>query len=184
MVSLPTVFISYNPHSEVEQTLALRLHTIGAVHGFNMVLPDRSINSQTVSNETKARILSSDFFILFSTVHLSKVVQDEIQVAFSKHKDRSKILVVYDKSIGKNLAGAENCIEVYIDKKDDALAIVTSIAKRIKEIRPNTDSTFLSTLAGILLIGVGLFAMAEILSPPQKPPRKASPRKKKKKVNA
>ncbi len=179
MTNLPTVFLSYNPYSEVEQTLALRLHTIGAVHGYNMILPDRTFNSQVISLETKGRILISDFFILFSTESLSEVVQEEINIAFSKHKDKTKILVIYDTRTGRNLTGAENCTEVYIDTTEDALTIVTSIADKIKSLKAKTDESFLSTLSGILLIGVGLFALSEAFRvEPKKPRKKSIPKKK------
>ena len=36
-----TVFVTYNPGNDFAQTLAVRLHTIGAVHRFNMLMPDR-----------------------------------------------------------------------------------------------------------------------------------------------
>ena len=176
MAKLLSVFISYNPNSEVEQTLALRLHTIGAVHGFNMILPDRSYNATDVSQETKGRILTADYFILFSTLSLSEVVQEEINIAFSKHHDKSKILVIYDKARGKNLTGAENCTEVFINTKDDALKIVSEIASKLKEAKSKNDIGFLSGLSGILLIGVGLFALTEILSEPTKK-AKARPQK-------
>lgn len=93
----PNVFISYNPNSEVEQTLAIRLHTIGSVSGYNMMLPDRAFGSNVVSTETRNRITLSDYFIVFSTAKLSEVVRQEIEIAFNKHRDRSRILVVYDK---------------------------------------------------------------------------------------
>ncbi|MEY4935662.1 MAG: hypothetical protein RIS64_2021 [Bacteroidota bacterium] len=32
----PTIFISYNSNAANDQTLALRLHAIGAVNGFRM----------------------------------------------------------------------------------------------------------------------------------------------------
>ena len=80
MNTLPTIFISYNSNSEFEETLAIRLHTIGAVHGFNMYLPDRFNNKQGISLETQSRINLSDYYILFSTTNqLTKAALDEIQ---------------------------------------------------------------------------------------------------------
>lgn len=183
-MALPTVFISYNPYAEVEQTLAIRLHTIGAVHGLNMLLPDRSFGSSVVSPETKSRIMLSDFFILFSTSIMSNVVRDEIDIAFKKLADRSKILVVYDRKKGKNLSAAINCTEVYIDTQDDPLKIVTQITAAIKNVQSKPQqNSFLSSLGGILMIGVGLFALNELLSdddpPPRRKPIKKIARKKK-----
>ena len=160
MKALPAVFISYNPHSDIEQTLAIRLHTIGAVHGFDMLLPDRYYHANTVSTETRSRILLADFFILFSTESLSAVVEEEIIIAFSKLHDKSKIVVIYDQHIGKNLRGADNCTEIYIDTQDDPLKLVTQITKKIQAAQTkNTDTGFLSSLGGILLVGLGLFAL-------------------------
>jgi hypothetical protein len=184
--SLPTVFISYNPASTVEQTLAIRLHTIGAVHGFNMLLPDRTFTAQSVSNETRNRILLSDFFILFSTAPMSNVVQEEISIAYSKLHDRSKILVVYDQTVGKNLKSTENHTEVFIDTREDALKIVTDITKTIQSVQSKKaqGDSFLSSLGGILLIGVGLFALNEMFSDdePDAPRKRNTSTKKRKPV--
>lgn len=173
MPTQPSVFISYNPHSEFEQTLAIRLHTIGAVHGLNMLMPDRTHYSHNVSSETRNRILLSDFFIVFSTGLMSHTVKEEIKLAFSKLLDRSKILVVYDKRVGKNLAGADNCTEVFIDSKDEPLKIVTEISNKIKSVQINEGGdSFVSSLGGLLLIGLGLFALNEVFSDEPKPRRR------------
>src|SRR5882757_1129707 len=73
-----TVFVTYNPGNDFEQTLAVRLHTIGAVHGFNMLMPERFYGANQFSSETAFRIKSSDYFILFSTSTLKPVVQQEV----------------------------------------------------------------------------------------------------------
>jgi hypothetical protein len=168
-MSLPSIFISYNQNSEVEQTLAIRLHTIGAVHGYNMLLPERLSNAQTVSIESKYRIEQSDFFICFSTVTLTPIVQQEINIAFSKLHDRSKILVIYDERVGTNPTGAENCTAVFINTQDDPLKIVTAITKKLQTTSTKNESeSILSTLGGVLLLGLGLFALADGLGAPAK----------------
>ena len=53
----PVIFISYNPRNHDEETLAIRLHTIGAVNGFNMLLPDRYHSTTVIDDETKRRSL-------------------------------------------------------------------------------------------------------------------------------
>ncbi len=78
----PSVFISYNPNSEFEQTLAIRLHIIGAVHGLNMLMPDRTYYTYNASGETRSRILLSDFFLVFSTGLISATVKEEVKIAF------------------------------------------------------------------------------------------------------
>jgi hypothetical protein len=174
-MALPTVFISYNPNSDIEQTLAVRLHTIGAVHGFNMLLPDRVGFTQSVSNETKSRILSADYFILFSTTALSATVLEEIRIAASKLHDKSKILVIYDITVGKNLKGADNFTEVYISRSSPVEIILEKIISKIKSIqlRGNNQGGFLSILGPILLTGVALFALSSVFDEPAKPKRPA-----------
>lgn len=178
MTSLPTVFVTYNPHSELEQTLAIRLHSIGAVHGFNMLLPDRTFGPTAVSLETRSRILSADFFILFSTEQVSEVVVQEISIAFEKLQKRSRILVVYDQNVGKNLGGVENCTEVFVNTVDDPLKIVTEITSKLKAVKGSDTDSFLSSLGGLLMVGAGLFALSELFSEtPQRRRKRKSPRK-------
>lgn len=167
-MALPSVFISYNPNSDVEQTLAVRLHTIGAVHGFNMLLPERMGYSQSVSSETKSRILTADYFILFSTSTLSDTVLEEIKIASTKIHDKSKILAIYDLGVGKNLKGAENFTEIFIDRSSSVETILNKIISEIKSIqsRGNNQGGFLSVLGPILLTGVALFALSSLFDEP------------------
>jgi hypothetical protein len=139
-----------------------------------MLLPDRSFNSQTISGETRSRIMLADYFILFSTGKMSKVVKDEIDIAFAKLHDKSKILVIYDQSVGKNLPASDEYTSVFIDTREDPLKIVTEITKKIQSVPSKKSSdNLLSSLGGILMIGLGLFALNEIFSEDQKPkPRK------------
>jgi hypothetical protein len=165
-----TVFVTYNPGNDFEQTLAVRLHTIGAVHGFNMLMPDRFNSNGRLSNETTFRIKSADYFIFFSTSQLTMVVQQEISTAFAHLKDKSKILIIYNKV--KNLKHNENCTEVYIDaRKDSPQQILDKVILQIKQNQKSTkknavaqedDTT--SVLGGILLIGLGLFALDSLFN--------------------
>lgn len=101
------VFITYNPTSEEEQILAVRLHTIGALNGFRMYLPDRYYSIEALEDETKNRIMESDWFVIFSTRPLSKIVRDEINYAITiAKKDPSRIIVIYSSQNGKNLKGS------------------------------------------------------------------------------
>lgn len=185
-MALPTVFISYNPNSEIEQTLAIRLHTIGAVHGFNMLLPDRGAFNLAVSGETITRIQASDYFILFSTTVLSKTVLEEINVASAKLHDKSKILVIYDLGVGKNLKGVDFYTEVYINRTWSVEQILQTILDRIKALQKKGQSNngFLSALGPILLTGIALFALSNILDdgeeekrPRRKPAKKIAAKK-------
>ena len=166
MSQLPTIFLSYNSKSELEETLAVRLHTIGAVHGFRMLLPDRYGNDDNVSIETRSRINLSDYFILFSTLELSKQVTEEINIAFQHLNDKSKIIVIYDKQKGKNNGRTDNWTEIYIDSRTEPLQLIleqiiaelktkeTSNAKKQK----NTEDV----LVGILLVGLGLLLLGAL----------------------
>ena len=172
-MSPTTVFVTYNPNNDFEQTLAVRLHTIGAVHGFNMLLPDRYNGNTKLNSETLHRIKSSDYFIFFSTSPLTGIVQQEISSAFTHLKDKSKILIIYDKV--KNLKHNENCTEVFIDARRDApQEILNKIISEIqKSHKPSKNITKIngaakqddtvSALAGILLVGLGLLALGAVL---------------------
>jgi hypothetical protein len=159
-----TVFVTYNPGNDFEQTLAVRLHTIGAVNGFTMLMPDRFNSTNSLNNETAYRIKSSDYFIVFSTSALTEVVQQEVNMAFDHLKDKSRILIIYNKV--KNLKHNSNCTEVYIDAaKDSPQAILEKVITEIKQNQKNIkkqaekkDDTA-SVLGGILLIGLGLLAL-------------------------
>lgn len=164
-----TVFVTYNPGNDFEQTLAVRLHTIGAVHGFNMLMPDRFNGNGRLSNETAFRIKSADYFIFFSTSQLTTVVQQEISTAFAHLKDKSKILIIYNKV--KNLKHNENCTEVYIDaRKDTPQQILDKVIQQIKlnqkaitKNSPAQDDS-MSALGGLLLVGLGLLALDSLIN--------------------
>ncbi len=172
MSKLPTIFLSYNSGFDLEETLAVRLHTIGAVHGFRMFLPDRYDNHESVSAETRNRILMSDYFILFSTSVLGTQVQQEIAIASQHLKDKSKILVVYDRHKGKNIKGADNCTEIYIDSRAESTQqILERILAELKgKERTETKNTIKrqptaeDAIGGILLAGLGLLVLGALLN--------------------
>lgn len=179
-MSLPTVFISYNPQSDVEMTLAVRLHTIGGVNGLQINLPDRmSFQRPNLTEETKHRIRTSQYFLVFSTGSLSATVSQEIQYAFTTYNDSSKIIVIYDKHIGGNLQLAKKCTEIFIDPSDDLSTTVNSITSGIKSLHSKSNETSIG-LGGLILAGLGLFALASLFDHGA-PPRKRIPRKTSKK---
>jgi hypothetical protein len=154
-----TIFVTYNPRNDFEQTLAIRLQTLGAIHGFNMLLPDRFGGKPLVSQETEYRIKSADYFVLFSTSPLTSTVQEEIRVAYQHLKDKSRIIIVYDRV--KNLHHGLNCTEVYIDSsKSTAQEILQQTISSIQENQARkTKKDAQNTLGAFLLIGLGLLAL-------------------------
>lgn len=110
-----SMFISYNPHSELEQTLAVRLHTIGSVSGFQMFLPDRYHGSKTIDISTQERIRQADWFVVFTTQQLSSIVLEEIRFAYQLKHDKSKIIIVYDTSVGELVTNTEQCTKIPFD---------------------------------------------------------------------
>jgi hypothetical protein len=163
-----SIFISYNPNSDIEQTLAVRLHTIGAVHGFSMLLPDRTGYGKGISTETKNRILQTDYFILFSTTQISSIVYEEISFAYSHLQDKSKILVIYDEAVGIEQKLKDKFTYVGINRSSKIEVIVEKIIDEIKKIhtKRNAQNGFLSALGGILLTGIALFALSSALEKP------------------
>lgn len=163
----PTIFITYNDRAANDQTLALRLHAIGAVSGFRMLLPDRSNSKTVLDNETMARINMADYFILFSSVYLTKIVQAEIAYAHKQWHDTSKIIVVYDKAVGgKNLINTEQFTEILIDTRSQSLDKITAkimgaihrdqhqTIQKLEQDNRSKDGliTFLGIGAGLLLL--------------------------------
>lgn len=174
-IQLPVVFTTYNPTSRIERTLAIRLHTLGGVHGYKMYLPDRSEGTKKISQETKNRIGAADFFILFSTANkTSKTVLEEIDIAWNHFKDKSRIIIIYDRPTGKNLQGGEHCTEIFIDSEkmsfEDINKIVFSQLSMLKLSivpaknldKPKSDQTS-NILGGLILAGVGLLLLGALL---------------------
>lgn len=174
-----SIFITYNPNSDIEETLAARLHTIGAVNGFIMYLPDRFNSESHISEETKVRISRSDYFVIFSTKPLSTIVKEEIEYAFEYLRDKSKILAIYDKEKGKNLTGnisnlftpfyfdrfenrqdklLENIINTIAHKEKDF--VINIQTEKIKQLNKQKEDS--NAIAAILGIGLGLLVLGAI----------------------
>lgn len=163
----PSVFISYNSDSPTEETLAIRLHTIGAVHGLSMYLPERYNNPYSISAETQSRINISDYYILFSTTNqLSRVALDEIQYAYQKHQDKSRIIIIYDAQKGKNITGAGNCTELFFDRKKSTSE--KFIADVMGFITNHHNASFSNkqteAFGGLVLAGLGLLMLGAIFT--------------------
>ena len=162
----PSVFISYNPNALIEETLALRLHTIGAVNGLRMFLPERIDGVKGISLDTKNRINFSDYYILFSTTrNLSKVALEEIQFAFRKHNDKSRIIIIYDAAEGKNMQGTDNCTELFFDRKKYTVEkFISMVMNKIMEHHEGQSKKQTEALGGLLLAGLGLLLLGAAFS--------------------
>jgi hypothetical protein len=165
-----TIFVTYNPSNSFEQTLAIRLHTIGAVNGYRMFLPDRFNDAEKINQETVYRIKSSDYFILFSTSSLTETVKQEIKTAFDHLKEKSKIIIIYNKV--KNISHNQNCTEVYIDtQKDSTKVILDKVLNQIslnekknRNRAPSKTSSTADAIGGLILVGLGLLTLDAIFN--------------------
>ena len=112
------------------------------------------------------RINMADYFVLFSSIQMTPIVQAEIAHAYKQWNDKSKIIVVYDKVVGgKNLVNTEQCTEILIDTNQQSLetiahkimgAINTKQNSDIKKIAQSNKTkdeiiAFLGIGAGLLL---------------------------------
>jgi hypothetical protein len=163
-----TLFISYNPKQPEEQTLAIRLHSIGSVNGFRMFLPDRFNSDRVLDLETKRRIDESDYFILFSLSEtLSPIVKDEINYAWRKFKDKSKIIVIYqtDKNMTLHPEASKHCTEIFFNPFEERLDTVNNrIMNAIffKEGKKKREEELKNGLLAFLGVGLGLLALNEL----------------------
>ena len=168
------IFISYNQSVASEQSLAVRLQTLGSLYGLHISLPDR-IGSSALKLTTKQRIEDAKLFIVFSTRNLSKAVKDEIKFARTLNK---KIIIIYDKDVGKNL-NLKGVTEVEYDhNKDEPETLIHEILNEIrtpqkiskkpsgraqKKIKDDSDS-----IGAFLLVGLGLLLLAAFMPDSQK----------------
>lgn len=174
---MKTIFVTYNPNSEFEQTLAVRLHTIGVASGFRMYLPDRFNSERLLDEETQSRINRSDYVVMFSTSPLSSIVKQEIDYAYNILNDKSKIIVVYDRQRGKNLTGeiTNHFTAFYLDqfnrKQDQILTqIINTIqnkeifnqSKQIAKLEKEKANS--QALAALFGIGLGLLILGSAAS--------------------
>jgi hypothetical protein len=165
----PTIFISYNSGVHQEETLAVRLQTIGAVNGFNTLLPDRFQHKSPVDRETINRIQQSDYFLIFAiSNHLSKIVKQEIEIAFQHFKDPSKIMVLFNPE-GSDITKSPHSEKLtlipfnpYTETVDLAIKKIInriSVKEKSKEIKEQQNS-----LLAFLGIGLGLWALGSIFN--------------------
>jgi len=164
----PTIFITYNPKADHEQTLAVRLHTIGAVNGFRMFLPDRYNSESMLDNETKRRIAESDYFIFFATKFPSKIVHEEINYFYDTFKDKSRIIVVYDSRNKKPINDEHLTVFPFNPVTDNQTEflnrIISSIRQKNINIPQKNDNQLFNAIGALLGIGLGLYVLDSIFA--------------------
>lgn len=167
---MDTVYITYNPRSEVEQTLAVRLHTIGAVNGFKMLLPDRMYSETVLDDETTYRIDSADWFVLFLTQPISSIVQQEIDHAVASRLPAFRIIIIYYPDYPPQVVGdaSGQIITVPFDPSAQSFdAVAQHVLLRISQgIRGEmeTQNSQKNGLIALLGIGLGLLALNALSS--------------------
>lgn len=151
---MTNIFISYNQRVQSEQSLALRLQTLGALYGMSVSLPDR-IGLSGLKDTTRQRIDKADLFIVFATRRPSREVIDEINYANALKK---KVIVVYDKDVRNNLK-IKGVHEIEYDQKNDGpQKIITEINSIISKSKDD------NALEAFLIVGLGLLLLAALTS--------------------
>lgn len=151
---MTNIFISYNQNVQAEQSLALRLQTLGALYDLSVSLPDR-IGRLSLKDTTKQRIDKANLFLVFATRNLTKPVVDEINYALTTKK---KIIVVYDKDVKTNL-NLKGVHEIEYDgKRDSPEKIISEINKVISKSKED------DSVGAFVLVGLGLLLLAALTS--------------------
>ncbi|NUO00802.1 MAG: hypothetical protein HUU01_09310 [Saprospiraceae bacterium] len=100
-----------------------------------MYLPDRYNSDTILDADTKVRIDQSDYVILFAlTPNLSTIVKAEIEYAFDRLRDKSKIIVIY--GVQKHLKGSmtDHFTEIYYNPlKDTPDVVIEEVFKKVFE---------------------------------------------------
>lgn len=162
---MTNIFISYNPKVQAEQSLALRMQTLGALYGLSVSLPDR-VGTIGLKETTKQRIHRASLFIVFATRNLTRDVVREINYANELAKT---IIVVYDKDVKNNL-NIEGVHEIeYSQKTDSPEKIITEINKIINKSKPKATKKKSKdddddAVGAFLLIGLGLLLLGALTS--------------------
>lgn len=156
MSHFPQIFISYNPASRLERTLAIRLHTVGLTHGLNVVLPYR-LSKKNVSEETQLRISESGYYLLFATGAISKTIIVELQEA-QKTLPLERIIIIctdidatesFPKPFFIDLWTAETSFETKLMRLNRIVATAAKDVNRLEQ----------QALAGLLLVGAGILEL-------------------------
>lgn len=160
-----SIFITYNPDSENEKSIAIDLFRKGRQNGYFIYLPERNFINK-LTTQTKANIDSSNWFVIFSTSPLSGTVREEIEHAFKSKKD-NQIIVIYSNRNGKNINfQGRNPVEMYINDYDlnSIEKFKIDLFERISsKIKPQ-DKEGLSGLEILLGVGAAILLLGALTS--------------------
>ncbi len=169
MSKAPAIFISYNPKAPEEETLAVRLQTIGAINGFTTYLPDR-YNVNYLNEETIRRIEAADYYVIFVFKRVGKRVLDEMNVAYQKHHDKSKIILIYDEQIGHplNTTSAQSVTSIPFNPRHESVGTVINrvVAAISRKEQQKEKKNFNNGLLAFLGVGLGILALGAIAGSP------------------
>jgi len=164
-----SIFISYNPNSARERQLAQDLYKKGKQNGFFIYLPERT-HGDNLTYETRNRIDNAEWFVIFSTVPLSRTVADEVNYAIQRGKEPNKIIIIYSRQLGRNITGNTNITDRFISfdiddydlnsieklKNDIFLRISQNITTNAQRRLQQTEDT---NTALKVILGIGIAAL-------------------------
>jgi hypothetical protein len=163
---MESIFITYNPSSDIGQGTAFRMQTIAGLHGLKIELPARNANSSLISTETKRRIESAVAVLIFIAENVSEKVNAEILHAQKKKKP---IIVISENNIKINKGSYPN-IELFRFNKhnpDQTLHDVVMFIKNVHTLGSNNTPTKKKQISkeasgiitAVLGIGLGMLAL-------------------------
>jgi hypothetical protein len=94
------------------------------------------------------------------------VALEEIQYAYQKHNDKSRIIIIYDVAQGKNMNGTNNCTELFYDRKKSSVEdFIFDVMQLITNHHDNTYNKKQSeAFGGLVLAGLGLLLLGAVFS--------------------
>jgi hypothetical protein len=159
------IFITYDRNDAEGQRAALRIQTVGSVHGLEVELPYRVFAPHLLDAlhpETVARIQRADFVVWMSGAFADSVLQAELRVAMAAHRP---ILALYNWAwqAQPSIQGYEAFTAVGVSGQDqDMVGTITRFAEEhLKAESKKKRKEGVSALVGLALVGAGLWALSK-----------------------
>lgn len=167
-----SIYVTYNPGEQSEESTALRLQTISNLYEIDVILPYRVYRFKRDKGllETQVRIKRSRVVVAFCLNKLSNVMREELKYAIELNKP---IIVIYDKNKGKiiRFKNYGNVKEIFLDfsEMDEALHEIAkflreklSVGKNVRKSVQKSDSrlnTENDAITALLGVGLGLLTI-------------------------